>query len=64
VIDNYKYLKQLIKTEVLQGSSALLILFMIYLSRVFQAVEAAVLEIQALFFTDDIDMLIAASSVT
>jgi hypothetical protein len=36
---------------------------MIYLSRVFQAIKAAVLEIQALFFTDNLSMLIAASSV-
>jgi hypothetical protein len=36
----------------------------IYLSGVFQAIEAAVLEILALFFADDLDMLIAASSVT
>jgi hypothetical protein len=36
----------------------------IYLSRVFWAIEAAVLEILALFFTDDLGMLVAASSVT
>ena len=36
---------------------------MIYFSRVFQAIEAAVLEIQALFFTDDLGMLIAANLV-
>jgi hypothetical protein len=36
----------------------------IYLSGVFQVIEAAVSEIQALFFADDLDMLIAASSVT
>jgi hypothetical protein len=36
----------------------------IYLSGVFQAIEAAVLEILALFFADDLDMLIAASLVT
>jgi hypothetical protein len=36
---------------------------MIYFSRIFQIIEAAVSEIQALFFTDDLDMLIAASSV-
>jgi hypothetical protein len=37
---------------------------MIYLSRVFQAIEAAVPEIQVLFFTDNLNILIAASSVT
>jgi hypothetical protein len=37
---------------------------MIYLSRVFQIIEAAVPEIQALFFTDNLDILIAANSVT
>jgi hypothetical protein len=36
---------------------------MIYLSRVFQVIEAAVLEIQALFFTDDLNILVAANSV-
>jgi hypothetical protein len=56
-------LKQLIKIGVSQSSLVLLILFVIYFSRVFQAIEAAVLEIQALFFIDDLDILIAASSV-
>jgi hypothetical protein len=37
---------------------------MIYLSRVFQVIESAVPEILALSFTDDLSMLVAASSVT
>jgi hypothetical protein len=57
-------LEQLIETGVPQGSPVLLILFVIYLSGVFWAIEAAVPEIQALFFADDLGMLIAASSVT
>jgi hypothetical protein len=36
----------------------------LYLSRVFQAIEAAVPEIKALFFTDNLDMLVSANSVT
>jgi hypothetical protein len=36
----------------------------IYLSGVFRAIEAAVPEIQALSFADDLGMLVAASSVT
>jgi hypothetical protein len=63
IIDSYKYLEQLIETGVPQSFSVLLILFMIYLSRVFQVIETAVLKIQVLFFTDDLSMLIAASSV-
>ena len=63
-IDDHKYSEQLIETGVSQGSLVLLILFIIYLNRVFQAIEAAVLEILTLFFTDDLGMLVAASSVT
>jgi hypothetical protein len=37
---------------------------MIYLSRVFQVIEIAVSEIQALFFIDNLNILIAVSSVT
>jgi hypothetical protein len=64
VIDGHECLEQLIETGVPQSSPVSLILFVIYLSRVFWAIEAAVSEIQALFFTDDLDMLIAANSVT
>jgi len=40
-----------------------LILFVIYLSSVFQAIERAVLDIQALSFADNLGLVVPASSI-
>jgi hypothetical protein len=63
VIDGFQCPEQGIKAEIPQGSPVSPVLFVIYLSGIFQAIEEAVPGIQALSFADNIGLTIAASSV-
>jgi hypothetical protein len=56
VINGYTYQERDIKTEVLQKSSVSLILFIIYLSEVFEAIKAKI-SIKTLSFADDIGLI-------
>jgi hypothetical protein len=62
VIDGYICQERNIKTEVSQRSSILLILFIIYLSGVFEAIEAKI-PIKALSFADDISLIATEGSI-
>ena len=63
MLDDFLCSKQLTNSELLQKSSVSFILFMIYLSRVFKTIESEVSEAHALFFADDIEIIISRSSV-
>lgn len=63
VIDGFQCLEQPIQAGIPQGSPVSPILFVIYLSGVFRAIEAAVPGIRGLSFVDDIGLLIAGRSV-
>ena len=62
VIDKYQELERVI-TELLQKFSVSSILFVIYISEIFETIERAVSEIRALFFADNIDLIRYRSSV-
>ena len=63
IVDRFQYTEKLVSTEVPQGLSVSLILFTIYISRVFKVIKAAVPEVRALFFSDNIGIVASASSV-
>ena len=62
VIDGYTCPSARLKTGVLQGSPVSLVLFIIYLSGIFKAIEAKVL-IKTLSFVDDIGLIASGSSI-
>jgi ribonuclease HI len=64
VIDGYKTSEQPIASGLPQGSPASPILFLIYISGVFQAIERQVPGVQALSFADDIGMTAQGTSVS
>ena len=63
VVDEFQYTEKSVSTEVPQGLPASSILFAIYISRVFEAIEAAVPGVKALSFSDDVGIVAPASSV-
>ena len=62
VIDGYTCQKRGIKTGIPQGSPISPILFIIYLSGVFEAIEIKV-PIQAISFVDDIGLIVTGNSI-
>jgi hypothetical protein len=52
-----------VSTEVPQRLLISLIHFIIYISRIFEVIETAVLEVKTLFFSDNIRIVVLASSV-
>jgi hypothetical protein len=52
-----------VSTEVSQGLLISLILFTIYISRIFKVIETAISEVKALFFLDNIGIVVLASLV-
>lgn len=63
VIDGHQGLEHPINSGVPQGSPVSPILFVIYISGVFQAIETAVPGVRALSFADDIGLIALGSSV-
>jgi hypothetical protein len=63
VVDGFQCAEKLVSTGVPQGSPASPILFAIYISGVFEAIEAAVPGVKALSFSDDVGIVAPASSV-
>jgi hypothetical protein len=62
VIDGHTCPAQSIQSGVPQGSPVSPILFAIYLSGIFEAVEAAVPGVRALSFADDIELVATADT--
>ena len=63
MLDDFFCLKQLTNNEFSQKFSIFFILFVIYLSRIFKTIKSKVSEAHALFFADDIEIVISKSSV-
>ena len=63
VVDGFQCAEKSVSTGVPQGSPASPILFAIYISGVFEAIEAAVPGVKALSFSDDVGIVAPAISV-
>jgi hypothetical protein len=63
IVDRFQYAEKSVSTGVPQGSPASLILFAIYISRIFEAIKTAVSGVRALSFSDNIDIVVLAGSV-
>ena len=63
VLDDFLCSEQQANSELPQNSPVSLILFVIYISEVFESIEKEISEAHALFFADDIEIVISRSSV-
>ena len=63
MLDDFLCSEQLTNSELSQKFSVSFILFTIYLNEVFKTIESEVSEAHALFFADDIRIVINKSSV-
>jgi hypothetical protein len=63
VVDGFQCAEKSVSTGVPQGLLASPILFVIYISEIFKVIKAAVPEVKALFFSDNIEIVASVSSV-
>ena len=63
MLNDFFCLKQLTNSEFSQKFSVFFIFFVIYLNEIFKTIESKVSEAHALFFANDIEIVISESSV-
>lgn len=63
IINGYINSKCKVETEIPQGLLVLLILFLIYISKIFLEIESRLLQVTCLLFIDNLGFLVAGHSV-
>jgi hypothetical protein len=63
IVDKFQCAEKLVSTGVPQRLLIFPILFIIYISRIFEVIKAAVSGVKALSFSDNIEIVVLTSSV-